>query len=199
MIEKRTFWIVESYDQEIESVAALYDTASNMVLTYKYSDDTNAYFRSPRKDMKFYETQEEAATALEEHRKYLREMMPKVKEFLDEIEGMEPTDEFTFERRDYLPDNMLYYEDNYLERYRRQSKIVSILTTVCRQQKLCINGCTFPLNLVRRVNWNYMKAELVLSDGSFGSSSTVTTHTREEFEAIKILFGENTSDAVCNR
>ena len=161
MIEKRTLWIVDHDDQGIDSVTALYDTESNNVLAINYDSNTSVYYSNPRSGTQFYGTKEEAQTALEEHRKWLRDMMPQVKAFLDEI--------------------------------------ISYLTTVCRQQKLCINGCTFPISQVRRVNWYYNKAELELTDGSFGGSSSVTTCNKAELEVVKILFGENTSGTTFNR
>ena len=197
MIEKRTLWTVVSDDQVIESVAALYDTASNKVLTFKYN--TSDYYLTPDKGTIFYETKEEAETALKEHQKWLRDMMPKVKEFLYEIEDMQPTDDFDFDRADYLPYSLMSNGKYFNDRLKESQKIISYLTTVCRQQKLCINGCTFPINQVRRVNWNRGKAELELTDGSFGGNSSVTTCNKEEYEVVQILFGENTSNAYYNR
>ncbi len=198
MIEKRTLWIVDHDDQGIDSVTALYDTESNNVLAINYDSNTSVKYSSPRSGTQFYGTKEEAQTALEEHRKWLRDMMPQVKAFLDEIEGMEPTSDFDFERSDYLPYCFLSDTDYYYNHYQDCQKIISYLTTVCRQQKLCINGCTFPISQVRRVNWYYNKAELELTDGSFGGNSSVTTCNKAELEVIKILFGENTSGKTSN-
>jgi hypothetical protein len=197
MIEKRTLWIVVSDEQIIESVAALYDTASNKVLTFKYN--TSDYYSTPHKDTVFYETKEEAETALKERQKWLLDMMPKVKEFLSEIEDIKPTDDFAFERSDYLPYSLMSDSNYYYNRFKDSQKIISYLTTACRQQKLCINGCTFPISHVRRVNWYRGKAELELTDGSFGGNSSVTTCNKEELEVVQILFGDNTSNAYYNR
>ena len=197
MIEKRTLWTVVSDDQVIESVAALYDTASNKVLTFKYN--TSDYYSTPDEGTIFYETKEEAETALKEHQKWLRDMMPKVKEFLYEIEDINPTDDFDFDRADYLPYSLMSNGKYFNDRLKESQKIISYLTTVCRQQKLCINGCTFPINQVRRVNWYRGKVELELTDGSFGGNSSVTTSNKEEYEVVQILFGENTSNAYYNR
>ena len=199
MIEKRTLWIVDHDDQGIDSVTALYDTESNNVLAINYDSNTSVYYSNPRSGTQFYGTKEEAQTALEEHRKWLRDMMPQVKKFLDEIEGMEPTSDFDFERSDYLPYHLLDDAEYYHNCNLNSQKIISYLTTVCRQQKLCINGCTFPISQVRRVNWYYNKAELELTDGSFGGSSSVTTCNKAELEVVKILFGENTSSTTFNR
>lgn len=48
-----------------------------------------------------YKTHDEAIAARKEHLKHLREMMPKVKAFLNEIDSISPTDDFSFNRSDY--------------------------------------------------------------------------------------------------
>lgn len=184
-------WMVD-YDHELVQVTVLYDLTEKKVTSFTRESGRGSY-SSAHSGAHFFNTKHEAEAWLSKHRAKLRELMPKVYNFLLEMSNLNPNEDFDYKRSDYLPDYYQNEDDYYQRRYYAREKVLNILTNYCRQQKLCISGVTFPLSYVRRVNWCRDKAELVLSDGSFGGISTVTTNGTEEYEVVKILFGENTS------
>ena len=183
-------WMVSS-DHGVSSVTVLFDVKKSKVLNYAYRDGEDFY--AVEKNTHFFHTEQEANAWLEKHRLWLLEMMPKVRDFLQEMSNLCATEDFMFERSDFLPPYYQNNEDHYQRRYYFKDKMVDILSNVCRTQMLCINGTTFPLNQVYSVNWCRGKAEINLSDGSFAGRTVVTTNSEEELEVVKILFGENTS------
>ena len=181
------------YDHVLSQVTTLYDVAEKKVISFKRSTYCDGSFQSVHRRARFFNTQQEAEAWLSKHRAKLKEQMPKVREFLEEMSNLYSSEDFTFVENDFLPESYRDDDDFYQRRYYYKSKIVDMLSIACRQQTLCINGSSFPLSQVRRINWCRGKAELTLSDGSFGSNSTVSTNSEEELEVVKILFGENTS------
>ena len=181
------------YDHDLFQVTTLYDVAEKKVISFKRSTYSDGAFQPVHRRARFFNTQQEADAWLSKHRAKLKEQMPKVREFLEEMCNLCSSEDFSFVENDFLPESYRENDDFYQRRYYFKSKIVEMLSSACRQQTLCINGSTFPLRQVRRINWCRGKAELTLSDGSFGGTSTVSTNSEEEMEVVKILFGENTS------
>lgn len=197
MIEKRTLWLVTPY-LNIHSTTALYDTERQQVLSYVYADEEDYNYASPEDKDRFFETREQADEYIEVHQAELKAMMPRVKSFLDEMNDIEPTDDFQFEKSDYLPGNLIPSCGYYQKENRRLDQIIDILQVAIQQQMLCINGNTIPLAHIGRIAWYDEKAEIFYGKSSIGLYNSVYTCCSAEFSAIRILFGRNISNRVCS-
>lgn len=191
MIEKRTMWMVD-YDHKLVEVTALYDTKSEEVEAYKRNDIDE--YCSPYGDKQFFDTRHDAELWILDRQDYLIEMMPRVKEFLEEMHYLEATEDFDFEQDDFLP-SYYRYDNYYMKQSQHKSEVIDILRVAARQQMICIGGNTFPISKVRNVKWCSDKAEITVDTG-FGLGQSVLTTSDVEYEAIEAIFGTNVSSSV---
>ena len=180
------------YDHELVEVTALYDTKREEVEAYKRNDSDE--YCSPCDDKQFFNTRHDAELWILDRQDYLIDMMPRVKEFLEEMQHLQATEDFDFELDDFLPS---YYrrDDYYIKQCNHKSEVIDILRVAARQQMICIGGYTFPISKVRNVKWYPGKAEITVDTG-FGLGQSVFTTSDVEYEAVEAIFGTNVSSSV---
>ena len=208
MIEQRNMWVVES-NLEIQPIVAIYDLDKNEVVAYRYA--SKEYFGGFNNDPKrykrerYFNTEGEAVDYRNERVAYLKEMMPKVKEFARDMSCISNDNEFLpHKNNDYgWPDD----DDNgggYYQDYRNQLYRCDLILTAWRTGMLNLNAETVRISDVKRIEWNehrwkdeddytdsFKTATLHLADGR-----TITTRKGFEYLAVENIFGENFSGRV---
>ena len=205
MIEKKTMGYADfNYPQyEAKVVTVMADTETGVVELYKPDEDESGW-DTPNKHEHFYPTLEDAQQALDAHRKELREMMPKVAEWVSQIDNLRETlerkpddvdeDEWReqhpeyFTRDNFLPYDIAHTGDsryyqrraNYLEKENKLLAQVAVLGT------LTLRANTFRIEDVTNVRWGNERAEVLLKD-----NQTIETADRWEFKVVEYLFGSN--------
>lgn len=208
MIELRNMWIVE-INLEIQPIVAIYDLDKNEVVAYRYASkkDFGGFNYDPKrhKRERYFNTEGEAVDYRNEKVAYLKEMMPKVKEFACDMSCIDNDSEFLpHKNADYgWPDN----DDNkygYYEDYTNQLNRCRLILSAWRTGMLNLNAETVRISDVKRIEWNehrwkgeddytnsFKTATLHLADGR-----TITTHKKFEHAAVEDIFGGNFSGRI---
>ena len=205
MIEKKTMGYADfGYPQyEAKVVTVMADIETGVVELYKPEEDDDAW-QQPNDNEHFYPTLEDAQQALEAHCKELRELMPKVKEWVRHMDCLREKQESMpddadeeewrkehpdyFNREDFLPYDIAHSGDskyyqrraNYLENENKLLAQAAVLGT------LTLKADTFRIEDVKQVRWGNERVEVLLTDGR-----TVDTADRWEFNVVAQLFGGN--------
>ena len=210
-MEIKKMWLVEA-SLAIKEIVAMYDEVKDIVYCYVYKDDFNeesprsiGEWYPPYNHETFYKTEGAAIDYRNAKREEFKEMMPKVKAFIERMENVESTDDFKFEKEDYLGD-YASGRDNWWERqYDEMKAKYRRIMLVVKNGMMNINADSFKLAEVVRVEWNnvkYMKdgkqktkeaATVVLKDGR-----KIRTRHEAEYEVVKAFFGENLSNRIYN-
>ena len=203
MIEKRTMWYVdmEYPNYKEQSVTVFMNTETNEVEVYDLGDQ-ECYI--PDDQDRFYNTQDEAVQALSRRRDEIREMMPKVKEFVEMMDNMSSTDDFNFKAEEYLGSYRAKFKRwSYEDDYNNMTAKYSRLLLVARNGVMNVNADTFKVSDIQRIEWNNVKtikdgeekvreaATVVLKDGR-----KIRTRHKAEYALIEDLFGDNMSNRI---
>lgn len=209
MIEKKTMGYADfGYPQyEAKAVAVMADTESDKVVIYKPGEDDETNWEEPNDQEHFYPTVEDAQQALEQHRRELRGMMPKVKQWIIQMdnlrEGLDEKPKGTaedewrkahpewFSREDYLPYRYAHSDDDGYQRRRanRLEKERDMLVWALRSAMLSIRADQVRIADVLRVKWGKDCAVLVMKDGR-----EVKTVGDYDLNVVRYIFGSNASD-----
>jgi hypothetical protein len=195
MIEKRTMWLIES-SLAMKQIVALFDMEKKRVVCYRYCNDDGTcdedddWVRVYDGDS-FYNTEADAKEAQQRRYDEAREKMKTCLALIKELDLIEPTDDFTFKREDYLGSYADDGEDDYWKKRRRNAeKEASLLTTIARSRFFNVSGQTINLDEVVRVLWHKgEEATLVMRDGT-----EVKTSTDVEYAVVADMYGDNRSD-----
>ena len=97
-------WLVEA-SLAIKEIVAMYDEVNDIVYCYVYKDDFNeespqriGEWYPPYNHETFYKTEGAAIDYRNAKREEFKEMMPKVKAFIERMDNVESTDDFKFEK-----------------------------------------------------------------------------------------------------
>ena len=204
-MERKTLWILKR-DLRVKQISAIYDNTKKKVVAYCHpypgaDQEEDPTWYSPEKDETFYATEQEALKAKKEKQEYLKSKFEEVKKFVDLMDDIESTDDFQFEKTDYLPRFLAEpWERAFYEEYENK---YGTLVQYIRTGMLNINGDSFRKEDVVRIEWaektvvkqgkkdSVYVARLVLKDGK-----KVETSSEEEYDIITDIFGENNSGQV---
>ncbi|MBR3675413.1 MAG: hypothetical protein IKN69_04650, partial [Bacilli bacterium] len=118
MIEKKTAWEVTRDFEIIERVAIFED---GKVLMSKNPNDENSEYDTGWNLLRYFETEEMAKEWIENEEKSIRDMIPKVKKFIESMDSSyELREKLGIEKKDYLG---RYGEDrrsSYLDEYNEE-------------------------------------------------------------------------------
>ena len=196
MIEKRTMWLLEG-SLSVKQIVVLFDMGKKQVVCYRECNDDGTcdeeedWYRVYDGDS-FYNTEADAKEAQQRRYDEAREKMKTCKALIEELDRIEPTDDFDFKREDYLDCHADDRSESDYWRNRRQNaeKEASLLTTIARTHFFNVAGQTINLDEVVRIMWNKEEeATLVLRDGT-----KVKTYTEAEYAVVTDMFGSNRSD-----
>ena len=196
MIEKRTMGYVDFEYPNLEAVAktVMFDTEENKVVIYHIGDGDD--WCEPNCSEHFFGTVEEAANALEEHKRWLVAKMDDVKQYLSSMNNWgqikKEDDPLYHLYSDYLPYpySKVHESDNYYAR--RSDRLENenkLLVQAIRCGTLSIRAVTFNIKDIVYVKWGNERAELHLT----GDRKTETAD-EWEFNVVRYLFGGNISN-----
>lgn len=195
MIEKRTMWLMES-SLIVKQIVALFDMEKKQVVCYQYCNDDGTCdeeddWMHVYEGETFYNTEADAKEA--QQRKYdeAREKMKTCMALIKELDLIEVTDDFVFNREDYLGGYARNRaESDYWENRRKNAeKEASLLTTIARTHFFNVAGQTINLDEVVSIMWHREEATLVMRDGT-----KVKTYTEAEYAVVVDMYGSNRSD-----
>lgn len=194
MIEKKTLWAV-SRDLEVKPKIVIIDDGK--VLACKNTEDED-YDGSLWGISKMFDTEEEALAYAEKEKQHIRDMVPKVREFIGRMEFWDGLRErLGIKKKDYLG-NCVGNCREYYKEYRIESDYSEKLEVFVRSRMLNIGGWMLPVDDVKRVQWFfhnedgdecddfYWLAKLTMADGT-----TVNTGSEVEVRLVKAVFGKN--------
>lgn len=201
MIEKRTMWLIDlDFPHIKEYCTTVYmNTETNAVEFYEEDGDC---FK-PSDSTHFYNTQFEALAALNERRQEIRNMMPKVKDFIEMMEGVYSNNDFKYSKEDYLGSYAHLKRWSYEEDYNNLHSQYRRLLLVVHNGVMNVNAETFKVSEIDRIEWNkvnttkdgkeeeYRAATIILKDGH-----KIRTRKPSEYAVIEDLFGDNMSNRI---
>ena len=196
MIEKRTMWLMET-TLCVKQIVALFDVEKKQVVCYQYVNEdgtTDEYddWMHVYEGETFYNTEAEAKETRLRKIDELKEKMKTCLAIIQEIDGINPSEDFDFKREDYLGRHAHDESENDYWRKRRKNaeKEASLLTTIARTRFFNVAGQTINLDEVVRVLWHEnAEATLVMRDGT-----KVKTYSEPEYNVVVGMFGSNRSD-----
>ena len=196
MIEKRTMWLMES-SLDVKQIVALFDMEKKQVVCYQYCNDDGTCdedddWMHVYEGETFYNTEADAKEAQQRRYDEAREKMKTCKALIEELDRIEPTDDFNFKREDYLDCHADDRSESDYWRNRRQNaeKEASLLTTIARTHFFNVAGQTINLDEVVRIMWHKdEEATLIMRDGT-----KVKTCTEAEYAVVVDMYGSNRSD-----
>lgn len=185
---------------EAKAVTVIIEPETGNVELYRPYENDNCW-STPSESEHFYQTVEDAATALDKHKQYLFGKMNEVKQYIEAMnEWVGCEDEGSplfFKEEDYLPYSNQRTNSNsdyYQKRYYKISEENAYLYGILRTGFINIKGDSFKKDDVTHINWGKKKAEIILNDGR-----KMETGNNIEFNIIKKLFGDNVSGFTYTR
>ena len=194
MIEKKTAWAVTRDFEIIERVAIIED---GKVLMSKNPNDKDSEYGTGWDLLRYFETEEMAKEWIENEEKSVRDMIPKVKKFIESMDfRYELRKKLGIEKKDYLGS---YGEDrrsSYLDEYNEEQDYSKKLEVFIKSRMLNIDGRMIPIDQVREIEWyaiedaedyepDQWKAVLTTNNGDEYSTSCV-----EDVRLIWATFGK---------
>ena len=151
MIEKKTAWAVTRDFEIIERVAIIED---GKVLMSKNPNDKDSEYGTGWDLLRYFETEEMAKEWIENEEKSVRDMIPKVKKFIQSMDfRYELRKKLGIEKKDYLGS---YGEDrrsSYLDEYNEEQDYSKKLEVFIKSRMLNIDGRMIPIDQVREIQW----------------------------------------------
>ena len=182
MIEKKTMWAVTRNFKIIERVAIIED---DKVLMSKNPNGKDSEYETGWKTLRYFETEEMAKEWIENEEKSVRDMIPKVKKFIESMDlRYELREKLGIEKKDYLG---CYGEDrrvDFLDEYNKEQDYSKKLEVFIKSRMLNIDGRMIPVDQVREIQWygvedaeeyepDQWKAVLTTTNGDEYSTSCV--------------------------
>ena len=188
MIEKKKMWELDGNLGINETVAIVED---GKVLVSGENDYLSMPFWS-----RFYDTEEEAVEARAKKVAYIKDMIPKVRNFIEYMSFISPDEGLVkFDREDYL--GKYAERSSYFQEYDDEQDYSRKLETFIRSRMVNIGGCMIPFDGVRSIEWHAendgvdeydddgWKAILKTSDGEYETENEV------DVRLVRTLFGRN--------
>ena len=151
MIEKKTVWAVTRDFEIIEKVAII---EGGKVLMSKNPNGKGFEYGTGWDILHYCETEEKAKEWMENEEKSVRDMIPKVKNFIYSMDyRYELRKKLGIEKTDYLGS---YGEDRrsgYRKQYNEEQDYSKKLEVFIKSRMLNIDGCMIPIDQVREVQW----------------------------------------------
>ena len=151
MIEKKTAWAVTRDFEIIERVAIIED---DKVLMSKNPNDKDSEYGTGWDLLRYFESVEMAKEWIEKEEKSVRDMIPKVKKFIESMDSLyELRKKLGIEKKDYLGS---YGEDRrsrYLDEYNEEQDYAKKLEVFIKSRMLNIDGRMIPIDQVREIQW----------------------------------------------
>ena len=172
MIEKKTAWAVTRDFEIIERVAIIED---DKVLMSKKPNDKDSEYGTGWDLLRYFETEEMAKEWIENEEKSVRDMIPKVKKFIESMDfRYELRKKLGIEKKDYLGS---YGEDrrsSYLNEYNEEQDYSKKLEVFIKSRMLNIDGRMIPIDQVREIEWYAIEDAEEYESGQWKAVLTTT-------------------------
>ena len=184
LFEKKKMWMATERLDFCE-VDVLVSNEGNML----FQEDGEGYY-TPNSTVHFFDTKEEANAWLENQKADLKRRMPEIRHFIEVMEDIHPSEDFQFDREEYLGIYVASRLDGLREDNDCCQKIIDILGKAIAENVLNINGVTVKLSNVKRIEWHNDSATVVCD------SREITTNGSAEYCALQRIFGRNQSGRI---
>lgn len=152
MIEKKTVWAVTT-DLEIEAKTALVEDGKVLVAKGTDKNDTS-YNGNEFGVIRYFDTEEEAKKWVDSQEQEIRDMVPKVKRFIDRLDFMwDARERMGIKKADYLGSYANDSRSNHERWYNDEKAYAQKLETFIRCRMLNIDGHMIPIDEVKDVKW----------------------------------------------
>ena len=132
----------------IERVAIIED---GKVLMSKNPNDKDSEYDTGWDLLRYFETEEMAKEWIEKEEKSIRDMIPKVKKFIDSMDySYKLREKLGIEKKDYLDS---YYKSSYLDDLGEEQEYSMRLEVFIMSRMLNICGRMIPIDQVREIQW----------------------------------------------
>ena len=202
MIEKKTMWAVTRDWEIVKKTVILND---GKLLAAKDEDAKDVFYKGFEfETVKYLDTELEAEKFIGDEENYIRDMIPKVKKFIDKMDSRyELREKLGIKKTDYLGS---YGEDrrNYYRDYNKECFYAQKLENFIKSRMLNIDGYMIPVDQVREIKWyaiedaeeyepDQWKAVLTTTNGD-----EYSTCNEEDVRLIWATFGRSTSWYIDN-
>ena len=212
-MQKKIMWVIES-DLTIKEIVAMVDEVKNEILCYAYKDEFDSTECKPDwmntyDDEQYFDTECQAVEARNQFIREAKDMMPRVRKFVNRMYDIKEDNEFlSHKREDFLGCFALDPEDEhyYRKRLSFEQSVNKSLVMAFKSGLLNINAETIRIDDVVRIEWG--KYEDVDKDGNKITGETATlvlhddkklrTRSRVEYCLVEYIFGENGSNRIFN-
>ena len=152
MIEKKTVWAV-TRDLEIKAKTALVE--DGQVLVAKDTDKKDTSYEGIEYGViRYFGTEEDAKKWADEQEQEIRDMVPKVKRFIDRLDYMwDARERMGIKKEDYLGSYANDSGNNIRRWYDDECEYAKKLETFIRSRMLNIDGHIIPIDEVKDVQW----------------------------------------------
>lgn len=151
MIEKKTAWAVTRDFEIIERVVIIED---GKVLMSKKPKGEDSEYESGWNILRYFETEKMAKEWIEKEEKSVRDMVPKVKKFIESMDfRYKLRKKLGIDKKDYLG---IYGEDRrsiYFDEYNEEQGYSKKLEVFIKSRMLNINGRMIHIDQVREIQW----------------------------------------------
>ena len=189
-------WLMET-TLCVKQIVAIFDVEKKQVVCYQYvnedgTTDEDDDWMHVYEGETFYNTEAEAKETRLRKIDELKAKMKTCLDFIQEMDRINPSEDFEFKREDYLG---RYAHDrsesDYWEKRRKNAeKEASLFNTIARSRHFNVAGQTIDIDEVVRVMWHdNEEATLVMRDGM-----KVKTYSEPEYNVVVGMFGSNRSD-----
>ena len=151
MIEKKTAWAVTRDFEIIEKVAIIED---GKVLMSKNPNGEDSEYDTGWGILHYFETEEKAKEWIVNEEKSIRDMIPKVKKFIERMDsryGLRK--KLGIEKKDYLGSYGKDRSNGYLDEYNEEQDYAKKLEVFIKSRMLNIDGRMIPIDHVRGIQW----------------------------------------------
>ena len=193
MIEKKTAWAVTRDFEIIERVAIIEE---GKLLMSKNPNDKDSEYGTGWDLLRYFETEEMAKEWIENEEKSVRDMIPKVKKFIESMDfRYELRKKLGIEKKDYLGSYAESDRSSYQQEYNDECDYAKKLEAFINSHILNIDGHMIPFDQVRDIQWytsdcpdefeaDQWKAVLTTTSGD-----EYTTCSKEDVRLIWATFG----------
>lgn len=151
MIKKKTMWAV-THDLEIETKTVIVE--DDKLLAAKDASCKDGDYRGKEYYViGYFNTEEEAKNWVEDELQTIRDMVPKIKKFIDRLDYSGLRKKLGIEKVDYLGSYGKDHRNGYYQNYKNECEYAEKLETFINSRMLNIARRMIPIDQIREIQW----------------------------------------------
>ena len=194
MLEKKTLWAVTRAFNIVQRTVIVDE--GKILVSKSINSGDDEYYPNDGVYLCYFDTYEQAKDYVENESAAIREMVPKVRNFIVRMDYYRLRKTLGIERKEYLGDYAEKPDPDDDECYQDECKYAIMLETFIRNRMLNIDGFFIPFDQVRHVKWfgkdgsdnddpDDWKAVLTMTNGD-----EFETCSKEEVRLVWAVFGK---------